>query len=762
MVAELQEAMKDMQAKMTSMKDDLQETQEALGRRTERIMKVEDAIKEVIDIKDDFGDKLAARLAKIETEMEMTKGTQEHNIKNIIDVATKKFEELEGNLRDILTGAQTKFQEVDSNYNNLYQQAKVSFENLDQKISAGGGGMGRDKKTGFLPDKLMVPKKFSEDIGEWRKWKGEVSKYFDESREGIKAILDEIANKPFPITVDVLRDAGARHPHKIADLEQWKHLYRAIEKLTDGEAAKVVSTVNDENGFEAWRQLHLRFEPELQAQKNSVLLELHNMGAATTIEETKRKLVELRVRTAKAENILGMSVQDVQKKTALLQVLDPITKQHTAHMANDEFSSFYTKAMNFTNNASVGQATSGHAKALNEKEEEGGKEDAEGCGQCWEDNHGGGLNAMRNGNCHACGQYGHFQSECPSKGKGKGKDSHMQPKGKGKGPIECWICRGNHRRADCPQNTWNQGGKPKGGGKKGGSKGYGGSSYGPSPGKGGKGWVNSLQQGYSYEDQCGPWGQTEFFGSIKTIEPEMTPTRIAVKTETKIHNKFQELMNPEEDEEEIEDNIEDMWKAVVTKKTKKKMMRVTKWPRNQTSRPSTEEDIDDILSKEAVKYIKIKAEETGYGKIQAIRTVETEAINAISSDGCWEKLELAVDSGATESVIPSSTPECIPTQEGTASRRGVEYEVASGHFIPNEGEKKFEAMTEEGTNKRMIMQVCDVTQGLLSVSKVVKAGNSITFDEDGSYIQNKASGDVTWMRERGGMYMLTLWVRRPF
>ena len=86
--------------------------------------------------------------------------------------------------------------------------------------------------------------------------------------------------------------------------------------------------------FEAWRQLHLRFEPELQAQKNIVLLELHSMTAAKTIDETKAKLVELKVRIAKAEDILGIPVQDMQKKTALLQVIDPITKQHTATLSD--------------------------------------------------------------------------------------------------------------------------------------------------------------------------------------------------------------------------------------------------------------------------------------------------------------------------------------------------------------------------------------------------------------------------------------------
>ena len=91
----------------------------------------------------------------------------------------------------------------------------------------------------------------------------------------------------------------------------------------------MISTVPDENGFEAWRQLHLRFEPEMEAQKNIVLPELHNIPAATTIEDTKQKLVELRVRIAKAEDILGEPIQEMQKKTALFQVIDPITKQHT-------------------------------------------------------------------------------------------------------------------------------------------------------------------------------------------------------------------------------------------------------------------------------------------------------------------------------------------------------------------------------------------------------------------------------------------------
>ena len=99
-----------------------------------------------------------------------------------------------------------------------------------------------------------------------------------------------------------------------------------------------------------------------------------------------------------------------------------------------------------------------------------------------------------------------------------------------------------------------------------------------------------------------------------------------------------------------------------------------------------------------------------WGVIKPIRTIEPERLNQVSADGEWELIELAVDSGATESVIPSEALTSVPTVEGQASRRGVLYEVANGTQIPNEGEKRFIAVTEEGVEKRLVLQVCDVNQ----------------------------------------------------
>ena len=127
--------------------------------------------------------------------------------------------------------------------------------------------------------------------------------------------------------------------------------------------------------------------------------------------------------------------------------------------------------------------------------------------------------------------------------------------------------------------------------------------------------------------------------------------------------------------------------------------------------------------------------------------------------GDWECIEFAVDSGATETVITEDMLPFIEMKDGWASRNKVEYEVANGDRIPNMGEKKFSGSTEEGLNRCVTAQVCDVNKALMSVKKIVAAGNKVVFDEEGSYIEDKRTKEKIWLREEKGMYMLKLWVK---
>ena len=137
-------------------------------------------------------------------------------------------------------------------------------------------------------------------------------------------------------------------------------------------------------------------------------------------------------------------------------------------------------------------------------------------------------------------------------------------------------------------------------------------------------------------------------------------------------------------------------------------------------------------------------------------------MNGLKSTEGWEEVTLYFDSVATETAIGQDMITSIELKEGIAWKQGVKYEVANGVRIPNLGERSFTGITPEGGSKDVTAQVCAVNKALLSVSKAVKAGNRVVFDDDGSYIENKITGERTWMQEEGGMYALKMWVKTPF
>ena len=138
----------------------------------------------------------------------------------------------------------------------------------------------------------------------------------------------------------------------------------------------------------------------------------------------------------------------------------------------------------------------------------------------------------------------------------------------------------------------------------------------------------------------------------------------------------------------------------------------------------------------------------------------TGAICTVAEDE-WVEIEVAIDSGATETVMAEETLNgIVDITEGPALRRGVTYEVANGVEIPNLGKRKFVGFTEEGGKRGITAQVCSANKTFMSVSKVAAQGNRVVFDDEGSYIEDKVSGERTWMQQVGGMYMLKMWVSR--
>ena len=128
------------------------------------------------------------------------------------------------------------------------------------------------------------------------------------------------------------------------------------------------------------------------------------------------------------------------------------------------------------------------------------------------------------------------------------------------------------------------------------------------------------------------------------------------------------------------------------------------------------------------------------------------------ADDKWFEIDVAVDSGATETLMAESTlAGVIDITEGAAFKRGATYEVANGEEIPNLGERKFLGYMEDGAVRGITAQVCAVNKTLMSVNKIANKGNRVVFDDDGSYIEDKTTEDRTYMTQVGGMYSLKMW-----
>ena len=129
-----------------------------------------------------------------------------------------------------------------------------------------------------------------------------------------------------------------------------------------------------------------------------------------------------------------------------------------------------------------------------------------------------------------------------------------------------------------------------------------------------------------------------------------------------------------------------------------------------------------------------------------------------SSWNAWQKLSIAIDSGAAATVIPHTMVTEYPIVATAMSEAGVCYVSATGEPIPNLGEQRLPLATIEGSLRAMTFQAAPVAKPLGSVKKMCQAGHMVVFDDEGSYIYNKNTQEINWLREESGNYMLDVWL----
>jgi len=161
-----------------------------------------------------------------------------------------------------------------------------------------------------------------------------------------------------------------------------------------------------------------------------------------------------------------------------------------------------------------------------------------------------------------------------------------------------------------------------------------------------------------------------------------------------------------------------------------------------------QEDGSKALAKQM---LNILVEVRSKGKFDVVKPVTGE----------WEVIEAIVDSGATVPVMPPEVGTAYPIEEGAAAKAGVMYEIANGTEIPNLGERFMAVLTPEGSVKGYSSQIANVSRTLQAVRALCKSGHAVVFDDDGSFLFNKHTGELNWINDDGANYTMKQWVIPP-
>ena len=65
---------------------------------------------------------------------------------------------------------------------------------------------------------------------------------------------------------------------------------------------------------------------------------------------------------------------------------------------------------------------------------------------------------------------------------------------------------------------------------------------------------------------------------------------------------------------------------------------------------------------------------------------------------------------------------------------------------------------EDSGGKGIVAQVCKVHRPLMSVKKICKNWQRVVFDDEGSYVEFKTTGEKLQVLEEDGEYVLDVWV----
>ena len=116
----------------------------------------------------------------------------------------------------------------------------------------------------------------------------------------------------------------------------------------------------------------------------------------------------------------------------------------------------------------------------------------------------------------------------------------------------------------------------------------------------------------------------------------------------------------------------------------------------------------------------------------------------------WVKVRVTMDSGAARRLMLETMFPRVKLKRKTSPKKFV---AANGEQIKDLGDKNIPFKTHEGVQSFKTFRSATVVKPLISMQKVVQAGNAVVLDEKNPHIRNTRDGTVIKLDVNNGVYV---------
>ena len=167
---------------------------------------------------------------------------------------------------------------------------------------------------------------------------------------------------------------------------------------------------------------------------------------------------------------------------------------------------------------------------------------------------------------------------------------------------------------------------------------------------------------------------------------------------------------------------------------------------------SENEQWQEVISRRNKQKVK-KADQVSLLSVENSQKLSSK--KAVEMRDKWTKIRVTMDSGAAGHVMSETMFPHVKLERKTSPKKFV---AANGEQIKDLGEKNIPFKTNEGIPRCITFRSANVVKPLISMQKVVRAGNVVVLDEKNPPIRNNRDGTVIKLDVNNGVYTMDMWI----